>query len=92
MKFLDNFKTAVVVTGLGMAGFVGFVAPASAYVVCNGEGDCWHTDHHWHYPGAGYVYHPDDWYFHRNWTDDRLHWREWHDGSNSWRNGVWIQF
>jgi hypothetical protein len=30
---------------LGAAAAVALASPASAYVVCNGEGDCWHTDH-----------------------------------------------
>ena len=54
---------------------------ASAYIVCNRAGDCWHSHYRPAY-GPGYVNHPDDWYFHRTWDGDRdHHWRQdWHDG------------
>lgn len=65
---------------------------ASAAVVCNAAGDCWHTDHRYHYdPGLGIVVHPDDWYFHQHW-DDRHHMRDYHDGRGYYRNGIWIPF
>ena len=62
---------------------------ASARVVCNSAGDCWHTDANEHYPGAGYVYHPDDWYFHQTW-DANHHWRDYHTGRGYYRGGLWI--
>jgi hypothetical protein len=67
---------------------------ASAYVVCNAEGDCWHTDHRYHYDRDYRVqYHDDDWYFHRDWNNDHdHHWREYHEGRGRWHNGVWITF
>jgi hypothetical protein len=65
---------------------------ASAYVVCNGEGDCWHTDHRYHYdPALNLQWHPDDWYFHRDWAADHdHHWREYHDGRGYWKGGLWV--
>lgn len=66
-------------------------SPASAYVVCNREGDCWHTDSRYRYPGSGYTYHPDHWYFHETWNSDR-HFREYNRGRGYWRNGVWMRF
>jgi hypothetical protein len=68
---------------------VALAMPASAYVACNREGDCWHTETRYAAPGVRFEYHPDDWYFHQHW-DDRRHWREYHDGRGYWRNGVWI--
>jgi hypothetical protein len=67
---------------------------ASAYVVCNGVGDCWHTDQRVHYRSdvAARVY-PDNWYFHQDWDHDQNHhWRAHHDGRGYFRNGVWITF
>ena len=76
--------------GLGLAAMS--AGPAAAYVACNGEGDCWHTDSRVHYhPGWGVVTHPDAWYFHQHW-DDHHRWREEHEGRGYWRNGVWITF
>jgi hypothetical protein len=73
---------------------VAFSAPASAYVVCNRFGDCWHTERRFTAPGITFSWHPDDWYFHRDWDRDRdYRWRsERHEGRGYWRNGVWIQF
>ena len=69
----------------------GTVGSASAYVACNRDGDCWHTDARVHAPGVTFDFHPDDWYFHRSWDNDRdHHWREYHEGHGYWRNGVWI--
>ena len=66
---------------------------ASAYVVCNHEGDCWHSDQRYRYHDVRVDVHPDNWYFHRDWDHDRdYHWRGHHDGRGYWRNGVWIQF
>jgi len=66
---------------------------AQAYITCNREGDCWHTERHVVAPGVTFEYHPDDWYFHRHWDGDREHhWREAHEGRGYWRNGVWVTF
>lgn len=67
---------------------------ASADVVCNREGDCWHVDHRYHYgPDVRVVVHPDNWYFHRDWDHDHdYHWRGHHEGRGYWRDGVWVTF
>jgi hypothetical protein len=62
---------------------------ASAAIVCNGEGACWHVRNHYAYPPAyGLVVHPDNW---RWGPRERYVWRE-HPGRGYWRNGVWIAF
>jgi hypothetical protein len=62
---------------------------ASAYIVCNANGVCWHTHHRYVYrPAFGLVVHPDTWH----WGPGRHYvWRE-HHGRGYWRNGVWITF
>ena len=62
---------------------------ASAYVVCNRVGDCWHTQTRYAYrPSFGITIHDDNW----RWRDsDRFRWRE-HPGRGYWRGGVWITF
>jgi hypothetical protein len=62
---------------------------AAAYVVCNGEGECWHTHRNYTYrPEFGVVVHPDGW----RWGDaDHFKWHE-HTGRGYWHNGVWIKF
>lgn len=60
---------------------------ASAEVVCNGEGECWHVKQHAEYkPEFGVRVHPDSW----KWGEsDHYKWRE-HEGRGYWRNGIWI--
>jgi hypothetical protein len=78
--------TAAIAGGLAMMA----AAPASAYVVCNNEGDCWHSDTRYAAPpGVTFDWHPDDWYFHQRWDKDR-HFRDYHAGRGYWRGGVWI--
>ena len=64
---------------------------ASAEIVCNDEGDCWHVRvRHEYRPEFGVRVYPDDW----RWADPDAHryrWRE-HEGRGYWRNGLWIEF
>ena len=66
-----KLKTFLLAGGLSLGGLFAAVAPASAYVACNPDGDCWHTDRRVVVPGVTFTYHPDDWYFHRHWDADR---------------------
>ena len=63
---------------------------ASAAIVCNRDGDCWHA-HHGDYPDHpefGLVIHPDDWH----WKDsEKHHWRE-HAGRGYWEGETWKTF
>jgi hypothetical protein len=62
---------------------------ASAYIVCNRDGDCWHVHERYDYrPEFGLVIHNDDWRWHRH---HHYRWRE-HDGRGYWRSGVWVTF
>jgi hypothetical protein len=78
---------------LGAAAAVGAMAalsaPASAYVACNSDGDCWHTtDHYTYQPAFGVTVHDDAW----KWgQDDKYRWHE-HEGRGYWRNGAWVTF
>ena len=67
---------------------------ASARIVCSRSGDCWHTETEYRYPGGGYSYYPDDWYFHQRWDDrSRYRWRhEYHGDRGYYRNGIWLRF
>jgi hypothetical protein len=77
---------------LGAGLLLAALMPASALIACNAEGDCWHADRRETVPGAALEYHPDDWYFHRDWRADSFHhWREFHEGRGYWHGGVWVQ-
>ncbi len=93
MHLRKTVLSSIAVAALSLTSLVAASSSASAYVVCNREGDCWHTDHRWHYgPYRAWDYHPDDWYFHRHWeADHNYRWREYHEGRGYWRGGVWIQ-
>ena len=80
--------TAALVAGLGLT----FALPASAYVTCNREGDCWHTDTRVHFPGVTLSFHDDKW---RDEHREDSHYK-WHDPDNDhdsqrgyWDHGSW---
>jgi hypothetical protein len=63
---------------------------ASAYIVCNGEGDCWHQKGHYDYhPEWGIVEHPDGWAWGPN---DHFRWVHDHRGRGYYKGGIWIHF
>lgn len=62
---------------------------ASAAIVCNGDGDCWHVKKKYDYrPELQLRVHPDDWKW-REFDASRYHWRE-HEGHGYWRGGIRI--
>jgi hypothetical protein len=84
-------KLNILFAASAISALAALTIPASAYVACNHEGDCWHTEDRVAVPGVTFDIHPDDWYFHRNWEGDREHhWRAYHEGRGYWRNGVWV--
>jgi hypothetical protein len=59
---------------------------ASAAIVCNDDGDCWHVRGHAEYkPELKLRVYGDDW----KWKGHKHRWRE-HEGRGYWRHGVWI--
>lgn len=65
------------------------VASASAAVVCNGGGVCWHAQTAYTYPPtAGVVVHPDTWRWSSN---DHYRWNE-HTGRGYWHEDHWVAF
>jgi hypothetical protein len=84
-------SAAAIALLMGTGALVATTAPASARMVCNSTGDCWHTDSNARYPGNGYTNHHDDWYFHQTWNDNnRYHYRDSHEGRGYYRSGIWI--
>lgn len=62
---------------------------ASARIVCNGDGDCWHVHEDYIYPpGARIIIHPDNW----RWKEgEHYAWHE-HPGRGYWRGNQWAPF
>ena len=74
---------------LGLTAAAMSASVASAAIVCNAEGACWHVRRPYAYaPAYGVVVHPDAW---RWGPRDRYVWRE-HPGRGYWRHGAWVAF
>lgn len=74
---------------LGAGALTLSVASASAAIVCNGAGQCWHARARYAYPpSAAVVVHPDNWRWGAN---EHYRWSE-HDGRGYWRDGHWVAF
>ena len=90
---MNTLRTLAATALLGAGVLLATANSASAYVVCNRWGECWHADSRYHYaPGLRIRFYDDGWYNRRHWRHHRYHWREAHDGRGYWRNGVWITF
>jgi hypothetical protein len=86
MKLVGTIAAAAL---LSAATFAITTTSASAAIVCNREGYCWHVKHPYAYrPEFGIVVHEDGW---RWGHDEHFKWRE-HHGRGYWRNGIWIRF
>ena len=82
-----RIKTLILSAAIGLGSIAAMSSGASAAVVCNRAGDCWHTSSNYHYrPSFGITIHDSNWRLH-----DRMHWRE-HTGRGYWRNGAWVRF
>ncbi len=90
-----TFLKSALVKGALLAAVTGgsFVAAtaASADVVCNRAGECWHVHDRLDYPAnVGITFHDDDWgvaHQHGHW-----HWRQDRFDRGYYRDGVWIAF
>jgi hypothetical protein len=86
---MRKFVKAAVVAAVGVVALAVSTISASAAIVCNREGECWHVRRHYVYhPEWGLVVHANNW---RWGPHERFVWRE-HEGRGYWRNGVWIAF
>jgi hypothetical protein len=87
-----TLSTAAIALLMGAGALIVTAGTASARMVCNNSGDCWHTDENSNtaYPGTGYTNHPDDWYFHQTWKDPNEHYRDYHSGRGYYKSGIWI--
>ena len=85
-------KRILMALSIGLGVFLATGAPAEALIACNPDGDCWHADRRESVPGVALEYHPDDWYFHRDWRTDHFHhWHEFRQGRGYWHGGVWVE-
>jgi hypothetical protein len=86
MHLFSKIAFAVLVGGSAIAVTA---TGATARIVCNGEGDCWHPRGDFEFvPAAGVTIHPDNWRWRK---DEHFAWRE-HEGRGYWRGGRWTEF
>jgi hypothetical protein len=94
IKLKTAVSAAAITVLMGTGALVATTGAASARMVCNGSGDCWHTDSRYQYGrDVRAQYHNDDWYFHQQWNgDNQRHYRDPHEGRGYYKSGVWITF
>jgi hypothetical protein len=86
---MRNILKLAAATAFGVSALAMTASAASAAVVCNRDGDCWHVRNNYTYrPEFGLTVHPNNWRWRAH---DHYHWRE-HRGRGYWRSGVWIGF
>jgi hypothetical protein len=84
----QSVKTAAAAL-LGLGAICGIASTASAAIVCNAEGVCWHVRHPYAYARSyGVIVHPNNW---RWGPGEHFVFRE-HGGRGYWRGGVWVGF
>jgi hypothetical protein len=83
-------KIAIAVAAAAL-GVITMATGASAAIVCNRDGDCWHVKGRYAYQGGwGLTVHPNNW---RWGTSEKMRWREpAREERGYWRSGVWIRF
>src|SRR5947207_2671609 len=83
----SNMRPSTKALLVGAAALTLASASASAAVICNDDGDCWHVRGRADYrPELRLHIYPDDW----EWREtEHYRWRE-HEGYGYWRSGAWI--
>jgi hypothetical protein len=90
MISMKKILTGASIAALAGIGTLAATGSASAFVACNREGDCWHTESRNFDRHLGIVIHPDDWYFHQSWNAN-LHFRDFHAEHGYYRGGIWVR-
>lgn len=84
-------KAAMTAALSALGCFAVMATPASAAIVCNDDGDCWHVKDRYEYRPEFKVHvYPDTWAWGKH-EHTKYRWRE-HDGRGYWRGGAWVGF
>ena len=76
---MKTFRQTLLAATLAVGSVAAMAQSASAYVVCNRFGDCWHTDSRVHFPHVSLTFHADNWWDHHK---NNRHYT-WHEIDNS---------
>ena len=85
-----NIRTKLLVLGASAISLVGMSSlSASALIICDEDGNCWHAPQAYTYPpGVLLEVHPDGW----AWKEgEHRAWKE-HEGHGYWHGGKWQVF
>jgi hypothetical protein len=84
---MKKLSTIAIGAFIGASALALSAVSASAAIVCNEDGDCWHVGVRHEYPAAAGVIIQED-----NWAPSERHrWRE-HEGRGYWRGGNWVEW
>jgi hypothetical protein len=85
-----NMRSNLVALALCAFGVLAFSSlNASARIICNNDGDCWHTHEDYAFPPGVHVeIHPDNWHWREG---EHFVWKE-HGGRGYWHGGHWDAF
>ena len=83
-----NMRSNIAALGLCAFGLLAYSSlTASAAIVCNSAGDCWHAQKEYVYPPSAHiVIHPNNW---RWGPSEHFVWKE-HEGRGYWNGGRWM--
>jgi hypothetical protein len=86
---MKTFSKVTIAALMGASALAMAATTASARIVCNADGDCWHAQTEYNYePAFGLSVHPDNW----KWKEGENHaWRE-HEGKGYWKGKDWKEF
>lgn len=91
MTILKSVLKGALVAAMSGGALIATASTASADVVCNGAGECWHVHDRLTYPPeAGITFHEDAWA--RAHRGHDYHWRHDRFDRGYYRNGIWITF
>lgn len=85
-----NTRSKIVAAMLTVFGLLALSSlSASARIICDEDGDCWHVHEDYGYPPSVHLsIHPDNW----RWKESEHYvWKE-HPGRGYWHGGEWREF
>ena len=86
---MNLFRNTIVAALISAGAFAFSVVSASAYIVCNDTGVCWHTHNPYDYPPEAHVtVHENEWHWDPN---EHYIFRE-HAGRGYWSGDNWIDW
>jgi hypothetical protein len=87
MRLSKNISQTVIASAFSIGMLLAASGSASAYVTCNSNGDCWHTDEQLKIPNVTLSFHDDAWR-EQHQADKQYTWHD-PDSDHDWQHGYW---